>query len=244
MGIPPLITALVAFILLLGGNSGYAARDGRLEMHLHAWERAAKQIKDFRCTWERRRIDSVFRTVDIDQVSVMGTGMGLVRFEQRDARRELRGVVLITATKLHAYDYKNRFELVLDWPAPIRAKVGWLSLWPEMSSDLTDLISVLAGLPPPDMRRRYEISLQGEDSYHVYLRWRLLPKDRQIWGQVALEKKTYRVRLLGMDSPNGDQTLYTLKQQQTNLSPPLSPESITADLPKGWKSFDPGGDHN
>src|SRR5262249_2759391 len=160
---------------------------------LRAWESAAEQIRDFRSTWERRRTDA-FRSVDVDEVCVAGTRKGPVRFAQRDARQELTGVVLVNGAKLHAYDYKNQFEWVIDWPAPILARKGWLSVWPEMSSDVTDLPTVLAGQPPPDMRRRYEVSLESEDSYYVYLRWRMLPKERQIWGQVALDNKTYTVR--------------------------------------------------
>src|SRR5262249_3541640 len=127
-------------------------RNTRLESCLRAWESAAEQIRDFRSTWERRRTDA-FRSVDVDEVCVAGTRKGPVRFAQRDARQELTGVVLVNGAKLHAYDYKNQFEWVIDWPAPILARKGWLSVWPEMSSDVTDLPTVLAGQPPPDMRR-------------------------------------------------------------------------------------------
>jgi hypothetical protein len=68
----------------------------------------------------------------------------------------------------------------------------------------------------------------------VYLRFQPRPKGAFEQGCLALDKKEYVPRAMWVQSANGDETRYTLKQRQVNLSPALSPESLVEDLPKGW----------
>jgi hypothetical protein len=216
----------------------FSLQDVRLEMHLLRWQEAARKIKDFRCEWERTEIDNVFRLPDkVTYLTISGTGSHLLRLEFRDSRRELGGVFFFRDGQMHIYDFHSKTESFLPWPPkdPPAWGVGWLNdMFVGAFESLVDLSQVLAGIPVSDGRGRFNVSLAGEDAHYVYLRFRPCSKGTFNQGCLALDKKEYATRAMWIQSLNGDETRYILKQRQTNLSPPLTSELLVDDLPKGW----------
>ena len=228
-----------------------AVREARLDMHVRKWTEAAKQIKDFRCEFKRKRIDTTFHTEAVDYVSVSGTGSRLLRSDVRNANQELDWTFYIQDNEVHLYDHRQRTELAGKWPPEKRAdgeRGGFFyrALFSEFPGHVIDLSLVLAGIPPTDVKRRFKVTLEAEDTSYVYLR--SLPHsvdERAAYTDawLALDKKDYRTRLLSITTPSHDVIRYELKRREMNVSPPISAEVLGRDLQERWRPFGAPADH-
>jgi hypothetical protein len=218
-------------------------RDARLQMHLRQWEDSGLRIKDFQCEFEQKRIDCTFPKETLNFVSVAGTGPQLLRLDFRNAQHDLEYIFLIHNADIHLYDYAKKSELVGRWllNEPSVPERSWFERWlSEIHEDLNQLALTLAGKPSLDLIRRFDFSLQSEDAYYVYLVARPRSEGARAFCdriQLALDKKTYATSLLITVFANGDKISHTLKTRQPNTTPPLSAESLTKELPIGWKQL-------
>jgi hypothetical protein len=212
-------------------------QESPLDKHVRAWIQQSRRIKDFKCEYECKRVDSVFHDETLSYLTVTGTGAGLIRVDSRGQDRMLKSTTLFYDGKIHMYDWGQRSGMVVPWPPDESYRgesAGHITASVQASKDL---LFVLGGIPPRDLTRRYRISCERQDADYVYVRSKPRAKDMQsVFGDVlvAFDKKEYGLRVLSVSSPPSTASRYTLLRRRINLSPPVTIATLGADLPREW----------
>ena len=87
---------------------------------------------------------------------------------------------------------------------------------------------------------RFDLRLKKEDKYWAYIQ--LEPKAKEIRAElrdmeIVLDQKTHFVRQYRLVHTNGNRTIMDFQKIEINPIPPITLESISKGLPKGFKEI-------
>jgi hypothetical protein len=209
---------------------------------LREWEQTARAARQFRCTftWSAREPTSPRRTPEAAGELFLSRPHRL-RVELRDPAGSPAVLILCTGGQAHLYDYHLRKVYTAPCDRPSRLFPSGLHTdgsadGRRMARLLEEWQWVFAGLPVPDLRRRFAVHLEREDEHWTCLR--LTAKEREgpapdaDW-QVVLARQGRWVRRLWRSGCLGELIVDFTEPIKSHL-PAATWEPPFKEPPPGW----------
>jgi hypothetical protein len=222
-------------------ESGQEA-DRRLDALLEQYEKANSQIRDVRLEIERRRLDPIFCTEEIEYGTALVKKPGLVRVDWRDSNHKKAEIIYGNGNTLSYYDFASKKVFVADLQA-LRSQGLPKGIDTQFFRNFVTGCCAIAndrlgfvyfGMSLPDLKKRFRLTLIQEDGTWAWLRAE--PHDQSLYQyvQIAIDTTTHLPGIVQFVEPNGCQVIYKIKVMETNMRNPPSEEALSNDLPKGW----------
>jgi outer membrane lipoprotein-sorting protein len=219
----------------------------RLSAILKEWRTAEGGGRDVRKVLRRTYDDKTWRTKETMLIEILEKKPDLLRLEAKDANKKQLSLWVITGKHSHLFDFQTRSET--NFQPPSGTPRSGLEDFQAAKDSFIDSLR-RAGLLCFDVERliqEYEPSLDGEDAHYCYLSFRLrkgiapTSKFSLSWfftppkmQQIALLKKDHLPRQIRVHESDGNVTTLETLKLEINVTPPVSAESIEANLPTGW----------
>jgi TIGR03009 family protein len=210
--------------------------DARQEAVLREWEQKSKGWNNIQYKFKGQEEDATFKTKEIIYGEVAGAWPDLVRIDLTNEAKTPIRTVLFSKDQILEYDPPRRQKRVFDLAK--RDQLDWVS---NIMISMLDGVRPLYLWPPVcELQQRFRITLSKEDQHYAYLR--IEPRsngDRNAfrWILVALAKETFLVRTIILAEPNGNTRRWDIEQVKTNVSPPITVESLSKNLPQNCEEI-------
>jgi outer membrane lipoprotein-sorting protein len=220
-----------------------AVTSPRVEAILADWKKASAQARDIRFEYEQTTEDQAFDKRETTKGKVQLSRGNVCRIDLSDEKGNPTQIILQTDKALDWYCYDNRS--VGHWPtdgARSEDMLTGVQRWVLLSAG--SWARAFLGPAPGNIGSQFNVSLQKEDDYYLYLL--LVPRTPEPtvfpfsigavnWVSIALEKKTFFVRQVVSEQGNGTKNTCLVKRVQVNVTPPITAELVSRDLPKGFR---------
>jgi hypothetical protein len=223
-----------------------AAMSPRVEAILADWKKATANWRDIRLEYELTIEDRVFDKKETIKGNVQLSRETVWRINLSDEKGNPTQTFVQTDKALDWYCYENRS--VRHCPTDGAATDDMISkLQRLVFLSLGSCARAFFGPAPGDINRQFDVALPKEDDYYWYLL--IVPRTPEPtvfpfsmgvvrWVSIALEKKTFFVRQVVFEQGSGNRNTSLVKSVQVNVTPPITAESVSRDLPKGFRVFD------
>jgi outer membrane lipoprotein-sorting protein len=204
------------------------------------YEKTRKEMKSFRISFTRTNDDLAFRTRTVVKGEAAGAGVDLLRVDYKGVENTS---ILRTDKEIVLYDYESKTKRVFKLGATSErpAQNGFFAgLYTRILNGVNDQRLLFARMPVEDLKKRFEVRfLKDEDAHYYYLELRSKDKDDEYATlHVALIKKTLLPRTIIATDHLGHRTQWDFLNFETNVTPPITLESLTRDLQQGWTTKD------
>ncbi len=229
--------------------------DPALDEVLRKWAKADESVREMHVRFTKTATNKTFDEKIIMKGQASVKKPDLWRVDLRDKNGRMETVVLLEYRRLHFFDFKTKTEKTLSLPeasVPAREADGpSFSLgypipeisWKELETQFRWLTF---GPLARDISPRFNVRLAKKDQWYVYLDITTRTRKDKKWfsrSRVVLDLKSYRLRQLWMEYPNGNEILVDYLSVNPDLQlPPITRESLLKGLPKDWKRIDLSAD--
>lgn len=235
-------------------DSAKEKKAARLKQIMVEWEKKASAIRDIRFRFKMILEDKTFGEREVQIGDAAGRKPDLVRINVKTDKGIALHTTLFTREGVDCYVYEKRRVLALPPPPPGHRRRfgdlgflaqmayifggGWIFDGPSLLADaLYQYKPLVLGFDPKALNVRYRVELLKEDAYYVYIGLR--PRDEKEddeceWMTLALDKNRFVARLIQVYAVNENRFLY-LDDVETNVTPPITAESLQKGLPQGWE---------
>jgi len=199
----------------------------RLDALLLKWQDTMQKIDTLAAKCERSTLDKAFNNVDIfvGSARYMRPDMADLHMAKKN-KPEVYERFLCTGTFLYEF-------------APATKEVRVHQLPPRKAGQIADdnFLSFLFGMKAEEAKRRYDLQLEKEDQYWIYLR--IFPRyqaDKADFkeAQLVLAAPTFLPRRLWFQQPNGNEVTWEI----TEIDPKARlnrNDFVMQNLQQGWK---------
>jgi TIGR03009 family protein len=200
--------------------------NNRLDQLLLRWEREMTAVQSLDVRLTRVTNDKVFGAREIMDGSAKykRPNLALLYLSNRN-NPQVYEKFLCTGNFVYQFDPQAKTVHVKELPKP---KAG------QMADD--NLLSFMFGMKAEEAKRRYDLQIEKEDQYYVYLR--VLPRfpiDKAdfSWARLVLNRQTFLPRQLYFMQANGNDITWDIPQIVNGAR--LNPADFTPpSLPAGW----------
>ncbi|HZT80579.1 MAG TPA: hypothetical protein VFA26_10165 [Gemmataceae bacterium] len=213
-----------------------------LDTHLKNWEREMKNLNslvlgDEKAPLTRTEKNKTFQYVDtfVGQARFLKPGYAILEMRKKD-KPEVFEKFVCTGDFLYQYAPAQKQIRAHALPKPQPGQPGG-----------DNFLSLLFDVKAADALKRFDLKLEKEDPYYVYVI--IQPKNPQDKAdfqkaRVVLHKGTYLPRQLWFEQPNGDEVLWDIPRATANANLDRK-EFTTPQVPTGWKMVEvPRGNSN
>ncbi len=201
-----------------------------LDAFLLRWEDGMKQVNGLvaQCSRVEENKTQLVTKTYVGTAKYLRPNMGLLEMVQRDKPENFEKIVVSSGV---LYQYLPQLkEIHAHHLPPPRAG--------QVAED--NFLSFLFGMKAAEAKRRYELVLQKEDQYYVYIgvtpRFDADKADFKA-ARLVLNRDTFMPRQLWFEQPNRDTVTWDFPKIESGA--PLNPaEFAKPPVPKGWKMVD------
>jgi TIGR03009 family protein len=211
-----------------------AQGDQRLDEYLKRWESEMQKVQTLAAQLNRIEKDTTFNTTQkytgYAQYLKTGTGQSaqnLAMLEMKqDGKQEMHEKWICTGAYLYHMNPAQKEIKAYDLPK----KPGG-----QVADD--SFLSFLFGMKAAEARRRYDLKLDREDQYYIYVNITpRFPQDKADFqrARIVLNKDSYLPRQLWFEAPNGSETTWDIPAIRSGVQV----NRVDFDSPKtpqGWK---------
>jgi outer membrane lipoprotein-sorting protein len=225
------------------GDDGKSRASDRLDALLKAWDRANQNARALHYTMDSTTEDVVLKNKEVCRLEGFINKPRLERVDIRDEKGKLTHILLLLNDKtLEWYDMQNEQKRVSEISPGFPEKYfdqGWLMGLLARSFQWNRQLLCFE-YAVGEIRERFDVRLNKEDKYWAYIQ--LEPKAKEIRAElrdmeVVLDQKTHFVRQYRLVYTNGNRTIMDFQKIEINPIPPITLESISKGLPKGFKEI-------
>ena len=225
-----------------------AQAESRLDVVLREWAKASEAVQESHFTVQVTDYDSTVGEARHSRLEVFVKKPDLIRIDARKEDGSLDSSFVYKKGVIHDFRPSDREEIMYSLPSdfgfpaqPERYPEDWMSRLKGGGLEHYSWIAV--GPPVWNLKERFNVRLTKEDDYWVCLE--LKPRQQQDHDsikhmQVVLEKKTFRVRRLWIESPNFSQQTFDFQKPNGGSEEGVTPEIILKGLPEDYKKVDLG----
>jgi hypothetical protein len=241
--------ALVGLLTIIIIRAGFCVGDEskqptpvRLDDLLKAWNKANQNVHEVHYTIEWTTEDRVLKEKEVRRLEGFIKRRRLARVDIRDDKGKANLILLLNDKTLECYNLRNEQKGVWEIPAGFPEeyfKKGWpmgvLARAFEWNRQL-----LCFEFPVSEIHQRFDARLTKEDKYWAYIE--LIPKTNECpcdfqKMEVVLDQRSHLVRQYRSLDANGSWSICDFQKIEVNPTPPISLESISKDLPKGFKGI-------
>jgi outer membrane lipoprotein-sorting protein len=209
--------------------------DSRLESLLREWEKGDHQIRELHCTFTVTTEDRILKDKTTSRGEAFFKKPDLARIDFKDQEGKLPQIWLYKGKTLRLYNFTNQIEEV--GPIDLDASQDWFTKW--MASTFKLARWAFPAAPFDEAQKNFQFHLRKEDKYWAYIQLEpRYPKEFVDFKEmeVVLNQKTHLVRQIRY-STSGHRMILDFEKIEINPTPPITWESISKDLPKGWQKI-------
>lgn len=204
-----------------------APADPKLDGYLQRWEQEMKNISTLAIECSRIDNNKTFQYTDkfVGSAKYMKPNLAVLEMRKAD-KPEVFEKFICTGTFLYQY-------------APQQKEIRAHQLPPRKEGQVGEdnVLSFLFGMKSDEAKRRYDLRLEKEDQYYIYLKvFPRFPADKADFqeARLVLNKDNFLPRQLWFVHPNGDETTWDLPKVQSNIQLNRN-DFTTPQVPKDWK---------
>jgi hypothetical protein len=208
----------------------------RLDTILQAWSRSSAAARKTRSPFRRTMNNRIFEEKTQCKGEVRIVQPGWLRIDTNEA--DGLSTVIVTPQAVHFFNAKTSTELIL----PPRGTKSAGRAWPvpQVQAALREHAWLYGGCPPPDLTRRFDVSLVKEDNWYVYLN--LLPRhpdEKQSFSRlrIVLARDGWWVRQVWFEHTTGNETAIDFPHKP-KPDAGVTRASLRRELPRGWERVD------
>jgi outer membrane lipoprotein-sorting protein len=224
------------------GDEDKSDASARLDVLLKAWEKANQNIRQVHYVMEWTTEDRVTKDKEIRRVEGFIKRPNLARVEVKEENGKLTHIFLLHDKTLEVYDFRNEqkgvWELPLGFPEDYLNKDWGMAFLARAFQWNRQLLCL--EFPIGQIRQRFDIRLKNEDKHWAYIE--LIPRTKEDRSdlqkmEIVLDQRTHLVRQYRLLEVHGSWTIRDFQKVEINPSPPITLESISKGLPKGFKQL-------
>ncbi len=248
---------LVAGLLIVAGadpaSADPPAKDKpnpRLKAVLAEWQKATQSIRQLHYEFVRTEEDTTFNTEVVSTGQVYFKKADLFRMDTRSKNGETE-YLFVAEAKLHQFRNRDKTEVVeplsegfkkapFQYPERPEKPRGFWESWLRFRLEFwTEPLAMLCQqFPIRQWEKHCHVTLKREDENWIYLeikpRTPCFKADFQRM-EVVLNAKTFHLRRIFFEQPNGSTVTTDVEKAEINGAEPITLESIRKGLPQGWK---------
>jgi hypothetical protein len=218
--------------------------ESRLETLLKEWEKATNNIRAAHYVIDWTREDSVLKEKEVFRIEGFIRRSKLARIDLKDHSGKTTIIYLLNDKIFDIYNFANdvkfSFEIPAGFPEAYVPK-GWLEEFLARSFQQERQLFYFE-FPFGEIGQLFDIRLRKEDKNWAYIR--LIPKSEEKQSlfremEVVLDQKTHLVRQYRVLDVTWNRDIYDFRKIEVNPTPAITLESISKDLPKGFKEIKP-----
>jgi hypothetical protein len=218
--------------------------ESRLEALLKEWEKATENIRAAHYVIDWTREDRVLKDKEVFQIEGSIKRSKLARIDLKDNRGKTTIIYLLNDRTFDIYNFANElkysFEIPAGFPETYVPKEGLEQFLARSFQQERQLFYF--EFPFGEIGQLFDIRLRKEDKDWTYIR--LIPKSEEKKSlfremEVVLDQKTHLVRQYRVLDVTGNRDIYDFRKIEVNPTPAITLESISKDLPKGFKEIKP-----
>jgi len=210
---------------------------------LENYGKKRQEIKDFRIALKWTCEDRAFRTTTVLHGQAAGAGTDLLRLDLKSADNAFEATLLWSGKKLAWYNYNSKTKMIY---APHLPDNGLFAsgLGKRILRALDDHRLLFVGLPVQAARERFSLRFYNERDPRYFI-LEAIPKRQEDTAEcavayAALSRTTYLPRTFLVDDRHGNRTQWDFPKFEINVSPPITLELLSRNLPTGWQEIDFG----
>lgn len=216
--------------------------DARLQAVLRDWDKANNAIRDAHYQFRWTSNDPTFQETTTFQGEAFVKKPDLLRLNWKDDKGRFSFILYYTGKTARLFDFAKQTEAVYPIPAGYpdsEVKLGgFIGAMAEIVQERVQWM--YGGFPVEQLQKRYRLRVAREDDYYVYVRGESPPQRGWFSNargrfEVVLDRETHRVRRVWFEAPNKQTTVWDFQKVETNVTPPITPEALGKDLPRGWR---------
>jgi outer membrane lipoprotein-sorting protein len=216
--------------------------ESRLEALLKEWEKADQKIHEIHYTIQVTTEDRVLKDKQRCRIEGFVKRHNLARINLNEKTEEPILIAFLNDRILEIYKCETKEKLSWALPDDFPEKWfegGWLgSLMAGAFQDNREFFCF--EFPVGKIHEEFESSLRKEDDNWAYIE--MFPKSERRKAdvkkmEVVLNQKTHLVRQVRFFDCNGNLSIYDFQKLDINPTPPITLESISKNLPKGYKEL-------
>jgi len=212
----------------------------RLEILLRDWDKAHQNIHEVHYTIQVTAEDRVLREKKMYQIEGFVKRDNLARINLFERIDKPTLIVFLNDRQLDIYKCDNKEKISWEIPDDFPEKwfdKGW-GFIAEFYRDNREFFGF--EFPVGKIHEEFETSLRQEDDNWAYIQ--LIPKTDHRKGyvkniEVVLNQKNHLARQIRLWDNWGNLTIYDFQKLDINPKPPITLESISKDLPIGYKEM-------
>jgi len=248
----PLVLSLPLNAQTQNDRKGNPPADSRLETLLKDWDKANQDIRELHFTIKfttdetdpNQRMHQLLKDGQGLKDNTFRQGEGffkkpkLGRVDWKDEKGNLSELFIWNDNAYERYDFEKKEKLVFPVPADnTRENFNWLGRC--LLHFVGERIKwIFFDLPAAELKARFEITLSKEDATWAYLQLKpLKPDDKANFRElrIVLNQKTHLLRQICLYDVIGNRTIWDFENIEVNPTPPITLESISKNLPKGFR---------
>jgi RNA polymerase sigma factor (sigma-70 family) len=233
--------------LIPGEELARRAEPVTVDRILENYGKKREEIKDFRIAITLTKDDRAFRTRTVLHGEAAGAGTDLLRVDLKSEDNAFEETLLWSGKKLVWYNYNSKIKMVY---APHLLDNGLFAsgLGKSILRALDDHRLLFVGLPVQGARERFSLRFYNERDPHYFI-LEATPKRQEDTSEcavayAALSRTTYLPRTFLVDDHHGNRTQWDFPRFEINVSPPITLELLSRNLPRGWKEIECGKEVN
>jgi len=213
---------------------------GRLETLLKAWDKANQNAREIHYIMEWTTEDRVLKDKNVRRAEGFVKKHKLARLDLSEDKGKPTQIILLNDRTLEMYNIQKKEKL--SWETPFASpgddsNKGWFGgILARMFQEFHELFCFDISLD--EVHQRFDVHLRKEDQYWAYIQ--LIPKTKEEREflrelEVVLDQKTHLIRQYRGINANGNRSILDFQKVEINPTPAITLESISKDLPKGFK---------
>jgi hypothetical protein len=214
---------------------------------LRACDQTRNQIQSLHGIYKITHLDHVLCRQSVSQAEVWYVRPDFLRIDLHSNQPQ-RTVLICTKNELTSLDFDHERQHVCDRAATIKSRpesgffagLFWLAeggFELEMEDRWRQAI---LGMNMEEAANRFKVSIAKQDQNYVFLSLtpRLAQDRLDLAGlYLALDKKSYQVSAALFREPSGNEVKVESTKIELNPQPPIKPEAVLKDMPKGWMTY-------
>jgi outer membrane lipoprotein-sorting protein len=214
--------------------------ESRVDALLRGWDKANQNIRAAHYMAEWTTEDIVLKHKEIRKVEGFVQRPSLARIHLKDDKGKPRVIFLYNEKLLEIYNFQKTEKIAWNMPVGFPEEylnMGWL--WDILARPFYFERKMLCfDFSIGEIYHHFAVRLNKEDKYWAYIQ--LMPKSKESQTvlrelEVVLDQRTHLVRQYRLLDSLGNRSIFDLQKVEFNPTLPITWESISKDLPKGFK---------
>jgi outer membrane lipoprotein-sorting protein len=224
----------------MGEHNPLAA--SRLNVLLQSLDKANQSIRTAHYMVEWTSEDLVLNEKELRQFEGFVKRPNLARINLKDKKGSPSQILLYNDNSIEIYNFQKEEKIAWNMPVGFPEEYlngGWF--WDLVACPFYMERKMLCfDFSIGEIYHHFDMRLRKEDKNWAYIH--LTPKSKESQtvlreGEVVLDQRTHLVRQYRLLFRGGNRSIYDFQKIEINPSLPITPESISRDLPKGFKEI-------